>query len=73
MFNNFVTDILGFISAKESGGNDLTSEVMELVLQLRGNAKKNKDFDTADLIRDKLEKAGIQIKDSREGSSWEVK
>ncbi len=73
LFNNFVTDILGFISAKESGGNDLTSEVMELVLQLRGNAKKNDDFDTADLIRDELDKSGIQIKDSREGSSWEVK
>ena len=73
LFNNFVTDILGFISAKESGGNDLTSEVMELVLQLRGNAKKNKDFDTADLIRDELDRSGIQIKDSREGSSWEVK
>ena len=46
---------------------------MELVLKLRGNAKKNKDFSTADLIRDELDKAGIQIKDSREGSSWEIK
>ena len=46
---------------------------MELVLQLRGNAKKNKDFNTSDLIRDELNKVGIQIKDSREGSSWEVK
>jgi len=73
LFNNFVTDILGLVSAKESGGDDLTSEVMELVLQLRGNAKKNKDFDTADLIRNELDKSGIQIKDSREGSSWEVK
>ena len=35
--------------------------------------KKNKDFNTADLIRDELDKVGIQIKDSREGSSWEVK
>ena len=73
LFSDFVTDILGLISAKESGGNDLTDEVMELVLKLRGNAKKNKDFSTADLIRDELEKAGIQIKDSREGSSWEIK
>jgi len=73
IFNTFVTDILGFISHKESGGNDLTNEVMELVLQLRGNAKKSKDFDTADLIRDELNKVGIQIKDGREGSSWEVK
>tara|TARA_B100000780_G_scaffold98504_1_gene68771 strand:- start:1910 stop:3376 length:1467 start_codon:yes stop_codon:yes gene_type:complete len=73
IFNTFFTDILGFISHKESGGNDLTNEVMELVLQLRGNAKKSKDFDTADLIRDELDKVGIQIKDGREGSSWEVK
>ena len=73
IFNSFVTDILGLISAKESSGDDLTNEVMELVLQLRGNAKKSKDFGTADLIRDELDKVGIQIKDGREGSSWEVK
>ena len=73
IFTAFVTDILGFVYAKESSGNDLTNEVMELVLKLRANAKTNKDFDSADLIRDELDKAGIQIKDSREGSSWELK
>ena len=73
IFNTFITDILGFIPHKECNTNDLTNEVMELVLQLRGNAKKSKDFDTADLIRDELDKVGIQIKDGREGSSWEVK
>ena len=39
---------------------------MGLVLKLRNNAKKNKDFDTADLIRKELNNLGIQIKDSRE-------
>ena len=73
IFTAFVTDILGFVSANESSGNDLTNEVMELVLKLRANAKTNKDFNSADLIRDELDKAGIQIKDSREGSSWELK
>jgi len=73
IFNTFFTDILGFISDRESSRNNLTNEVMELVLQLRGNAKKSKDFDTADLIRDKLDEVGIQIKDEREGSTWEVK
>ena len=73
IFITFVTDILGFTSHKESRKNDLTNEVMKLVLQLRGKAKKSKDFDTADLIRDELDKVGIQIKDGREGSSWEVK
>jgi cysteinyl-tRNA synthetase len=73
ILNTFITDILGFISHKESNTNDLTNEVMKLVLKLRGNAKKSKDFDTADLIRDKLDKVGIQIKDGREGTSWKVK
>ena len=73
IFTAFVTDILGFVSANESSGNGLTNEVMELVLKLRANAKTNKDFNSADLIRDELDKAGIQIKDSREGSSWELK
>ena len=45
---------------------------MKLVLKLRENAKNNKDFETADLIRENLNKAGIQIKDSREGTSWEI-
>ena len=73
LYKTFVTDILGLVSIKESGGNNLTNEVMELVLKLRGNAKKNKDFNTADLIREELNKSGIQIKDGREGTSWEVK
>ena len=72
VFNTFVTEILGFISAKESSGNDLTNEVMELVLKLRANAKTNKDFDSADLIRDELNKLNIQVQDSRDGSSWEL-
>ncbi len=72
LFTTFVTDILGFISAKESSENDLTNGVMELVLKLRENAKANKDFDSADLIREELSKLNIQVKDGREGSSWEV-
>ena len=46
---------------------------MKLVLKLRTNAKSNKDFTNADLIRDELHKLNIQVKDSREGSSWELK
>ena len=73
IFNIFVTEILGIISDKKSDENDLTSELMELILKLRTNAKKNKDFDTADIIREELHKSGIQIKDSREGTNWEIK
>jgi cysteinyl-tRNA synthetase len=72
LFNTFVLDVLGLISAKEKSGNDLTNEVMEVVLKLRGNAKSTKDFTTADLIREELNKLNIQVKDGRDGSSWEL-
>ena len=71
LFNTFVTDVLGLISTEENSGNNLTNEVMELVLKLRKNAKSTKDFTTADLIRNELKKLNIQIKDDRNGSSWE--
>ena len=73
ILNTFVTGILGLVSGKENNGNDLTNEVMEIVLKLRGNAKNNKDFETADLIREELDKIDIQVKDGRDGSSWELK
>jgi cysteinyl-tRNA synthetase len=73
LFQTFVTDILGLKSAKEAAGNDLTNEVMDIVLQLRAKAKENKDWDSADLIRDELNKLNIQVKDGKDGSSWELK
>ena len=72
LFNTFVTDILGLISAKENTENDLTHEVMTLVLKLRENAKSNKDFATADFIREELNKLNIQVNDSRDGSNWKL-
>ena len=73
ILNTFVRGILGLVSEKENNGNNLTNEVMDIVLKLRGNAKNNKDFDTADLIREELDKIDIQVKDGRDGSSWELK
>ena len=48
----------------------MTNEVMMLILKLRENAKSSKDFATADLIRNELNKLNIQINDGRDGSSW---
>ena len=73
IFKIFCEEILGLISSKHENDNDYTSNIMDLILKLRSRAKNNKDFETADFIRDELEKAGIQIKDSRDGSNWEIK
>jgi len=73
IFNTFFKEILGLLAEKESSENDITNNIMELLLTLRNNAKNQKDFKTADLIRADLEKIGIEIKDSREGSFWDFK
>jgi cysteinyl-tRNA synthetase len=44
--------------------------VMELVIDLRQQARDNKDWTTSDKIRDGLATAGIVIKDTKEGTSW---
>ena len=44
---------------------------MNLLLDLRTNAKTNKDWTTADLIRDNLAKLGFTIKDTKDGIEWE--
>jgi cysteinyl-tRNA synthetase len=70
-FQTFVFDILGLREeSSEASQTELSSELMELIIDLRNQSKENKDWDTADLIRDELKKLNISIKDSKEGSTW---
>ena len=53
----------------------MDSELKEYILakiEERKAAKKEKDFAKADAIRDELAAKGIQIKDTREGTVWEI-
>jgi len=65
----FVHVVLG-IKNVDSGSDDKLSPVMDLVLDLRQEARTNKDWGTSDKIRDGLAAAGIVVKDSKGGSSW---
>jgi len=67
--NSFVYDVLG-IQVQQGNQNDRLSPVMDLVLDLRSQARQNKDWATSDQIRDALNKAGIVLKDSKDGTTW---
>ncbi|MCR4604479.1 MAG: cysteine--tRNA ligase [Eubacterium sp.] len=54
------------------GVDDELKSYIEEQIAKRAEAKKNKDFATADAIRDELLAKGIVIKDTREGTTWEV-
>lgn len=65
----FVFDVLGLQSEVKGNSDDLRS-VMDLLLQLRAEAKSRKDFATSDKIRDELTRLNFVIKDGKEGSTW---
>jgi cysteinyl-tRNA synthetase len=44
--------------------------MIELLISIRMEARNNKDWATSDIIRDKLLDLGIQLKDSKEGTTW---
>ncbi len=70
-FVSFVFDILG-LEAESDGNSEALDGVMNLVLDIRKSAKSNKDWGTADKIRDGLKDAGIEVMDSREGTTYKL-
>ena len=58
---------------KESAGsNELVAKLMNLLIELRTNAKKAKDFATADQIRNGLKDCGVTLEDRPGGTEWSV-
>ncbi|PNQ73416.1 cysteine--tRNA ligase [Hanstruepera neustonica] len=67
----FVFDILGLENATKSNtDSDKLSGAVEILIQLRQEARANKDFALSDKIRDELAEAGIQLNDSRDGTTF---
>ncbi|MDA3904891.1 MAG: cysteine--tRNA ligase [Bacteroidales bacterium] len=72
-FNSFVFDILGLKNEDQNKTNDeLMNGVMATLIELRQQAKLNKDWASADLIRIELSKLNIILKDTKEGTDWSV-
>ena len=73
LFNTFIFDILG-LKDETVGKSDqkLTGDLMKIIINLRQDAKNNKDFSTSDKIRTDLKNAGIILKDQKERMEWEV-
>lgn len=74
-FDTFVVDIFGLKSEAAAGGKKLDNVVeglMSMVLDMRRNAREQKDWSTSDKIRDKLSSLNITVKDGKDGVSWEL-
>ena len=69
MFNR-LTSVLGLLEKEEEKTEDPDTAMIEELIAKRTEAKKNKDFATADAIREELSQMGITIKDTRQGVQW---
>lgn len=75
LFDTFLFEILGMSksSAGESSAHmEAFGKAMDLLLEIRQNAKKAKDWATSDRIRDELKKIGFEIMDGKDGSTWKL-
>lgn len=66
-FKTYLEDILGMKPLQVQQSNKL-DQVLSLLIEIRGDAKKRKDFATSDQIRNKLSEAGVTLKDEKDGS-----
>jgi cysteinyl-tRNA synthetase len=68
LMQDFVYDIFGL--KDEDTSNTELNEVLNMVIDIRKSAKENKDYATSDKIRIGLQNIGIQLKDSKDGTTW---
>ncbi len=58
------------VEAAGDGGDSLVDELMQLLIDLRTEARSEKNFELSDAIRDRLADLGITIEDRNEQTSW---
>ena len=70
--NLFVFDILGLRDDSVNDNSELLGSLINMILDMRMQAKKDKDWVTSDMIRDRLTAMGVRVKDRKDGYDWEL-
>jgi cysteinyl-tRNA synthetase len=72
LFNNFGGKILGlFIENLSQAENAIsTNDFMKLIIQIRGEVRKQKIWEISDVIRDGLKAIGFVVEDKKDGTIW---
>lgn len=75
LFDTVLTGLMGILPEESTAGIDMEPyrKAVDLVLEVRANAKAQKDWATSDLIRDRLSEIGFNIKDTKNGAEWSLK
>jgi cysteinyl-tRNA synthetase len=68
-----ITSVLGFRFPSQAGDNSaLTAGLLDYLLELREDARKEKAFERADAIRDRIAELGVQVEDTASGPRWRI-
>jgi cysteinyl-tRNA synthetase len=74
LYARFMRDVLGLMDEGASGVSEnnegVTSGLLDLLVELRNDAKSNKDWANADRIRNTLSDLGVTVTDGKDGSTW---
>lgn len=69
--NTLVFDVLGLKTVEEQSSDKL-DETLQILIDLRNQARKSKNWELSDQIRDRLLKQGIELKDGKEGTTYNL-
>jgi cysteinyl-tRNA synthetase len=72
LYESFLFEVLGFRVMEEKSNKELIDYLMKMIIEARNTAKREKNYAQSDAIRDQLSQYGIVLKDSREGTDWEM-
>ncbi len=72
-YKTMAFDLLGLIPGEPelSAHKELEEDLIRLLIDIRLQARQNKDFATSDILRNRLKELGIILKDTKEGTTWE--
>ena len=73
IYRIFAIEILGLRDEKNQNQLELVNGLVNHILDIRQQAKSNKDFATSDRIRFMLSDLGIEVKDRKDGVEWSIK
>lgn len=72
-FHDLIFQIFGLLDEEQGGGNNSVLDgLMQLIIEMRADARTRKDWATSDKIRDTLKELNVQLKDGKEGTSWGI-
>ncbi len=67
-----ITSVLGFHFPRDEVGSELVGSLVQYLLELREEARRDREFDRADRIRTRLGELGVAVEDTPSGPRWRL-